>query len=174
MTQARTIAEVIAGEMGYASKQATFADALGIASVMMNRSIATGVPVDQIARDAAAFNAYGKALPPGVGPQQIAMAAKALEHVQQNGPLITAKYYATPKAAKNLPKNLKQVEATTAHQFYDDPQHRPISVQNKTYAIQPNAMERIQSMVQQAVQKPPRPSRAFHRPPRRWQGKRST
>lgn len=110
--------------MTYASPEATWQDALAIASVMANRAQALGVTQQQVVGVQNQFNAYGKSLPAGAN---IELAQEALDNVAKFGPTTAATFYATPSAVKNLPTGLSQVsEIEGGHQFFEDPYGRAI------------------------------------------------
>lgn len=125
MPQARTIAEVIAGEAVHGTREQRYADMLGIASVISNRSTVTGVPAESIVSAPNQFDAYGKSLPSGAN-KFTGLAQQAWDQVQTTGPVHPGTYYATPKATKNLPKGLAPITATTGHQYFVDPAARAI------------------------------------------------
>lgn len=128
MAKARTVADVILGEAVSGSPAKRYADMKAIASVIANRARALGVTPEQVVSNRREFNAYGKSLPAGVGAYR-SMAQRALDDVATNGPIHSGTFYATPKAAGNLPKGLKQETATTGHIYYSDPQNRAIGTQ---------------------------------------------
>lgn len=139
---ARTPAQVIAAEAAYnGSDETRFADMLGIASVVANRALMTGVTPAQVVGVRSQFNAYGKAMPPGAQ-RYVDMAQAAIDDVEQNGPVNTATYYATPAAVGNLPGGLEQVDQTEqGHIYYSDPLSRPIKTTLGTMAVDPNALD---------------------------------
>lgn len=128
MAKARTVADVILGEAVSGSPAKRYADMKAIASVIANRARALGVTPEQVVSNRREFNAYGKSLPAGVGAYR-SLAQRALDDVATNGPIHSGTFYATPKAAGNLPKGLKQETATTGHIYYSDPQNRAIGTQ---------------------------------------------
>jgi len=121
MAKAQSVEDVVLGE----AKAGNYADMVAIASVIENRSRQLGVTYEQVVQDQREFNAYNKALPPGVN-QFRDLARKAIEQVQTQGPVHRAKFYATPSATKGLPKGLSYVTETAGHQFFEDPQNRAI------------------------------------------------
>jgi hypothetical protein len=125
LPQARTIAEVIAGEATHGTREQRYADMLGIASVISNRSTVTGVPADSIISAPRQFDAYGKSLPPGTN-AYTGLAQQAWDQVQTTGPVHPGTYYATPSATKNLPSGLVEATATTGHKYFVDPAARAI------------------------------------------------
>lgn len=125
MAKARTVADVILGEAVSGSPAKRYADMKAIASVIANRARALGVTPEQVVSNRREFNAYGKSLPAGVGAYR-SMAQQALDDVATNGPIHSGTFYATPNAAGNLPKGLKQETATAGHIYYSDPQNRAI------------------------------------------------
>lgn len=125
MAKARTVADVILGEAASGSPAKRYADMKAIASVIANRARALGVTPEQVVSNRREFNAYGKSLPAGVGAYR-SLAQRALDDVATNGPIHSGTFYATPNAAGNLPKGLKQEAATSGHIYYSDPQNRAI------------------------------------------------
>ena len=150
--KAKTIAEVVAGEMTYKGDQATqWGDALGIASTIANRAKAYGVSPEDIVSAPGQYNAYGKALPPGVGAAQIARAQKALDTVAQYGPVTPATHYALPSATKNIKgwSSFKQVDQVPgSHVFAIDPQMRAIRTATGVVQAQPNAFQDLVNSAQ--------------------------
>ena len=121
MAKAQSVEDVVLGE----AKAGNYADMVAIASVIENRSRQLGVTYEQVVQNQDEFNAYNKALPPGVN-QFRDMARKAIEQVQTQGPVHRATFYATPSATKGLPKGLSYVTETAGHKFFEDPQNRAI------------------------------------------------
>lgn len=103
-----------------------YADMVGIVSVIDNRSKATGVSYQDVVAAPGQFDAFGKALPAGVGKYRD-MAKQAIADVKARGPVHEATFYATPAAAKGLPKGLTPVAKTAGHQYYSDPKGRAIA-----------------------------------------------
>lgn len=122
---ANDVIGTLLGEAGGKTAAERYRDMLGIASVMANRAVATGQPLQSIVSAPNQFSAYGKSLPKGVEKFE-ALARMAVEQVTKWGPVNNATYYSTPAATKNLPKGLDPVTATTAHQYFTDPQNRAI------------------------------------------------
>jgi len=122
---AKTVAQVIAGEAVSGTREQRFDDMKAIASVIENRAKALGVTQQQVVANRREFNAYGKALPAGAA-AYIGLADEALQHVDINGPIHNATFYATPAAKKNLPKGLVQETKTTGHVYFSDPKNRAI------------------------------------------------
>lgn len=121
---ARSPAQVVAGEMTYASPEATWRDALAIASVIANRAISLGVTPQQVVGIQKEFNAYNKGLPAGAN---VDLAQQAIDNVNEFGPTTTATFYAMPRAVHNLPPGLNQIDAVEGgHRFFEDPQERGI------------------------------------------------
>lgn len=102
-----------------------YQDMLGIVSVIDNRSKATGVSYKDVVSVPSQFNAYGKAMPKGVEAYRD-LAKQAIAEVQAKGPVHAATFYATPAAAKGLPKGLAFETKTAGHQYYSDPKGRAI------------------------------------------------
>lgn len=123
--QARTVADVVLGEAVHGSRANRFADMLGIMSVIDNRARLTGTTWQDVISAPGQFDAYGKALPPGVTAYRD-LAEEAIKSVRIGGPIHTGTYYATPKATKNLPQGLVAVTATTGHRYFSDPMSRAI------------------------------------------------
>lgn len=126
MAEARTIAEVIAGEATYGTPEERWADMVAIASVIQNRARQLGVSPQEVVANAKEFNAYGKALPEGVDSNIVDMAQRAMTYVQDYGPVNDATFYSTPAAQDGLPSGLQEVNRTTGHTFKADPQNRAI------------------------------------------------
>lgn len=103
-----------------------YADMVGIVSVIDNRAKATGVSYQDVVAAPGQFDAFGKALPAGVGKYRD-MAKQAIADVKARGPVHEATFYATPAAAKGLPKGLTPVAKTAGHQYYSDPKGRAIA-----------------------------------------------
>ena len=103
-----------------------YADMVGIVSVIDNRSKATGVSYQDVVAAPGQFDAFGKSLPAGVGKYRD-MARQAIADVKARGPVHTATFYATPAAAKGLPKGLVEEARSGAHTFYSDPKGRAIA-----------------------------------------------
>ena len=121
---ARSPAQVVAGEMTYASPEATWRDALAIASVIANRAISLGVTPQQVVGIQKEFNAYAKGLPAGA---DVELAQQAIDNVNEFGPTTTATFYAMPRAVDNLPPGLNQIDAVDGgHRYFEDPQERGI------------------------------------------------
>lgn len=137
MARALDPASVIAGEAVSGTLDERFADMVGIASVIANRAAQLGVSPQDVIANTTEFNAYNRALPPGVNQEHIDLAQQAMDYVAQNGPINNATFYATPAAADNLPSGLSYENATTGHNFYSDPQGRAIGTANGY--VTPNA-----------------------------------
>lgn len=125
MAKAKSVIDTILGEAASGTRAQRFQDMLGIASVIANRAAMTGKTLQQVVSAPRQFDAYGKALPKGVEAHR-ALAERALQQVLISGPIHNATYYATPAAAKNLPKGLQQIDQTTGHVYFSDPQNRAI------------------------------------------------
>lgn len=122
---ARSVVDVVLGEAVAGPTPKRYQDMLAIASVIANRATLTGLTPQQIVANQREFNAYGKALPKGANAYR-ELAEQAIREVQTAGPVHRATFYATPSAAKNLPKGLEHVTSTTGHRYYSDPQNRAI------------------------------------------------
>lgn len=103
-----------------------YADMVGIVSVIDNRSKATGVSYQDVVAAPGQFDAFGKSLPAGVGKYRD-MAAQAIADVKARGPVHAATFYATPAAAKGLPRGLSFETKTRGHNYYSDPKGRAIA-----------------------------------------------
>jgi hypothetical protein len=103
-----------------------YADMVGIVSVIDNRSRATGVSYQDVVAAPGQFDAFGKSLPAGVG-QYRDMAKQAIADVKARGPVHAATFYATPAAAKGLPRGLALETKTRGHNYYSDPKGRAIA-----------------------------------------------
>lgn len=125
MAKVKSVVDTILGEAAYGTPQQRYADMVNIASVIANRAAQTRTTPQQVVSVRSEFNAYGKPLPSGVEKYR-SLAQQALDDVLANGPKHNATFYATPKAAKNLPKGLKQVASTSGHVYFTDPQNRAI------------------------------------------------
>lgn len=122
--KAKSVVDVILGEAAHGSKEQRYEDMLAIASVISNRARLSGRPMNDVVSHRGEFNAFGKPLPAGAGSYRT-LAEKALKEIEANGPVHGATYYATPRAARNLPSGLERVGQTTGHVYYTDPQMRP-------------------------------------------------
>lgn len=120
---ARSVIDVILGE----AKGGSYEDMLAVASAIVNRANHLGVSPEEVvsAGNGSEFNAYGKALPPGVGAYRD-QATMAFRQADNGFPSHSGQFYATPAAAGNLPGGLQQVGSTAGHNFYSDPQGRAI------------------------------------------------
>nr|WMC99345.1 D-Ala-D-Ala carboxypeptidase family metallohydrolase [Aminobacter aminovorans] len=125
MAKVKSVVDTILGEATYGTPQQRYTDMVNIASVIANRAAQTRTTPQQVVSVRSEFNAYGKPLPAGVEKYR-SLAQQALDDVLANGPKHNATFYATPKAAKNLPKGLKQVASTSGHVYFADPQNRAI------------------------------------------------
>lgn len=115
---ARTPAEVIASEISYASPETAWADALAIASVVYNRSLALQVTPQQVVGVKKEFNAYNGAMPAGA---DVDLAQQAIDNVSKFGPVTAATFYAMPRAVENLPPT-KQFDMAVdgGHQYFTE------------------------------------------------------
>lgn len=141
MAKATSVIDVILGEAAGAKQKASpeerYADMLGIASVVGNRSTRTNTPADDVvaAKDKYGnpqFDAYGNKLPSGVEAYR-GLAEQAWNHVQTVGPVHNGVFYAAPGANLGI-KGLVTVDQTKGHVFYDDPENRNILVGDNRYA----------------------------------------
>ena len=122
MPIAKSVEDTVLGE----AKAGNYQDMLGIVSVIDNRSKQLGVSYNDVVAARGQFDAYGKAMPPGVGKYR-GMAQQAIAEVREKGPVHQATFYATPAAAKGLPKGLSLETKTEGHNYYSDPQGRSIA-----------------------------------------------
>lgn len=113
--------DVIMAEMAPGDRE----DAFYIASVILNRSTALGVPPEKVLTSEE-FSSIGKPQPPGRTKTDRQMVAEIWADVQRYGPTHNGLYFATPEAAKRLPSGLKEVGRTKGHIFFSDPSNRPI------------------------------------------------
>ena len=145
--KARTIAEVVAGEMTHkGTPDQQWGDALGIASTIANRAQAYGVSPQAVVAAPGQYNAYGRNLPKGIGAKEIAMAEKALRTVAEKGPVIAATHYALPSATKNIKgwSSFKQLDSIPgSHVFAIDPNMQAIRTTQGVMQAQPNAFENL-------------------------------
>lgn len=125
MTTAKTVQDVILGEAGGSTPQERYQDMLAIASVIQNRANALEVAPQDVVGVQREFNAYGNRLPAGVENYR-GLANRAWNYVQTSGPVIPSSFYATPKAARNLPRGLRFDTQTKGHMFFNDPKTRNI------------------------------------------------
>ena len=136
MAKVSTVIDTILAEAGGSTPAERLEDMKAIASVILNRSVQLGKPLEDIISVPSEFNAYGKAFPPGVEKYR-ALAEQALKEVQENGPVHDATFYATPKAAHRLPDGLQAETETAGHQFFSDPERR--SIRTAQGFVQPDA-----------------------------------
>jgi hypothetical protein len=127
---AKTWDQVMARE--YSSRgtpEQQWADALGVASAVYNRAIATGTDYNTVVADKSQFNAYNLPMQPG-DLKRTELAKAAMAQVEQFGPVHNGTYYATPAAVGNLPKGLEDTgyEVPTGHVYKNDPLSRAIVV----------------------------------------------
>ena len=121
MAKAKSVEDVVLGE----ALAGNWEDMLGIVSTIENRSRQLGVSYENVVQNQNEFNAYNKALPPGVDKHR-AMARQAIEQVKTQGPVHNATFYATPAAVGGLPKDLAYATETPGHRFFTDPKKRAI------------------------------------------------
>lgn len=145
--KATTVEDVVLGE----AKAGSFEDMVAIASVIENRSRQLGKSYKDVVSVQAEFNAYNKALPPGVESYR-SMARQAIEQVKENGPVHNATFYATPAATKNLPSGLTPVTSTVGHQFFADPQMR--SIRTVDGFVKPSAAAAVPNSVPTPTSRP--------------------
>ncbi|MCA0342828.1 MAG: M23 family metallopeptidase [Proteobacteria bacterium] len=124
-TLAKSVVDVLLGEGVSGTKEERYEDFLGIASVIHNRSALLGVTPKDVVSVRAEFNAYNKALPAGVERYR-ELAQQAWDEVQENGPIHTGTFYATPTRAHVISGGKNLVDKTKGHQFYEDPMFRSI------------------------------------------------
>ena len=136
MAKVSTVIDTILAEAGGSTPAERLEDMKAIASVIANRAAQLGVSLEDVVSVPSEFNAYGKAFPPGVEKYR-ALAARALKDVQENGPVHTATFYATPKAAHRLPDGLQAETETAGHQYFSDPERR--SIRTAQGFVQPDA-----------------------------------
>jgi hypothetical protein len=122
MPIAKSVEDTVLGE----ALAGNYEDILGVVSVIDNRARQTKTTYDDVVSAKGQFNAFGKALPPGVGKYR-GLVQKAIAEVQTKGPVHQATFYATPAAAKGLPKGLAFEAKTAGHQYYSDPKGRSIA-----------------------------------------------
>lgn len=142
--KARTVTDVVMGEAGGKTAAQRFNDMKHIASVMVNRALATGTTIEDVALNRSQFNAFGKRLPAGVEKYRN-LAQKAIEDVLTNGPVTDATYYATPAAKKNLPKGLDAETKTASHEYFSDPHGRAIVTRQGAMPVsyQPSSIQNV-------------------------------
>lgn len=121
--RAQSVVDVILGE----AAAGNYPDMLGIASVIVNRAMATGATLEDVVSAKGQFDAYGRSVPKGTTKFRD-QAQAALEEVLTKGPTTPAMFYATPAATKNLPKGLELAQETAGHQYFTDPANRAIAV----------------------------------------------
>jgi hypothetical protein len=148
MPIAKSVQDVILGEAAYTGvKDITYADMMGIASVIKNRALALGVDYDDVISVNSEFDAYGKQLPPGVGAYR-SLAEDAWADVLTNGSITDATFYATPAAVDNLPSGLEQQAAVPGgHVYFSDPLER--SIKTKLGYKQPANLATVRAAVEQ-------------------------
>lgn len=122
MGKVSSVVDTVLGE----AKAGNYQDMLGIVSVIDNRAKSLGVSYQDVVAAKGQFDAFGKSLPAGVGKYRD-MALQAIEAVKTKGPVHSATFYATPAAAKGLPKGLSFETKTPGHNFYSDPKGRAIA-----------------------------------------------
>ena len=123
---ARSLVDVVLGEAVSGTRAQRFEDMKAIASAVANRANRANVSVNDVISAKGQFDAYGKALPPGVEAFR-SLAEQAIAEVEQFGPTHAGTFYATPSATKNLPSGLQPVTKTAGHVYFDDPQNRAIA-----------------------------------------------
>lgn len=135
-------ASLLLGEAGGKTAAERYNDMLHIASVVVNRSNATGRPVSDIIANSREFNAWGKALPPGTS-KYAGLAEQAIQQVLREGPVTNATFYATPAAKGNLPSGLSATTKTASHEYFTDPQNRAIGTANGYAQVSPINIEPV-------------------------------
>lgn len=142
--KAKTVTDVVMGEAGGKTAAQRYNDMKHIASVMVNRALATGTTIADVALSRSQFNAYGKKLPAGVEKYRN-LAEKAIDDVLTNGPVTDATYYATPAAKKNLPKGLDPETKTASHEYFSDPHGRAIVTRQGAMPVsyQPTSIQNV-------------------------------
>ncbi len=148
MPIAKSIQDVILGEAAYTGvKDITYADMMGIASVINNRAIALGIDPSDVVSVKSEFNAYNSRLPAGVESYR-EMADQAWGDVLKNGSITNATFYSTPAATKNLPTGLEQQAAVPGgHVYFSDPYERAINT--KVGYRQPQDLATVRAQVEQ-------------------------
>lgn len=136
--KATSVIDVLLGEAVHGSRKQRLADMKAIASVIANRAKELGVSPEEVISAPGEFSAYGKKLPAGVEAYRD-LAKQALAEVEQNGPVHSGTFYATPSAKKNLPSGLQKVASTTGHIYFDDPKNRAIETALGYRTPDPNA-----------------------------------
>lgn len=147
MPIAKSVEDTVLGE----ALAGDYADILGVVSVIDNRSKQLGVSYQDVVAAKGQFDAYGKAMPAGVSKYR-GLVDKAIAEVQEKGPVHSATFYATPAAAKGLPKGLAFETKTAGHQYYSDPQNRAIGTAQGYKTPDPTAMATPQGLTDVAGQ----------------------
>ncbi len=155
---ARSVVDVMLGEaVGQIqdpniTDQERLEDMLGIISVIDNRAKLTGTTHKDIISAKRGlnkqFDAYGKALPAGVEKYR-SLAEKALNQVEETGPVHAGTYYATPEKFGKLSRDLKlEVVAQTAgHTYGFDPNYKPFVTARGVVAVKPAAIAALEKLV---------------------------
>lgn len=125
MATAKSVIDVVLGEAGGSTPAERYEDMKAIVSVMANRARQLGKTLEEVVKAPRQFSAYGQPLPKGVERFR-ELAERAIQEVQQNGPVHEATFYATPAAVDNLPGELAFATETAGHRFFTDPQNRSI------------------------------------------------
>ncbi len=138
---AKSVVDVVLGEAAHGTVEQRFEDMVAIFSVIKNRATQLRETPENIVSVQREFNAYNKALPPGAERFR-SLAKKAMEYVDQNGPVHKATFFATPKTAHRLPSGKAFETQTSGHQYFSDPEGRAIrtAVGFKTPNRQPVAV----------------------------------
>jgi hypothetical protein len=139
MPTAKSVEDTVLGE----AKAGNYQDILGVVSVIDNRSKQLGVSYQDVVSARGQFDAYGKALPSGVGKYR-GLVDKAIAEVAAKGPVHQATFYATPAAVKGLPKGLSFETKTAGHQYYSDPKGRSIATAQGYKTPDKTAMSPVQ------------------------------
>lgn len=163
--KAESIIDVMLGEAVSGNPRARMKDLKAIASVIANRSALLGVDPQSVVASRREFNAYGKALPPGVNKFR-GLAEQAWKEVQEQGPVHAGTFYATPSATKNLPKGLAPVDQTKGHVFFSDPYARSIGTALGYKKPSMDAQQQLAGLAGKTIPTPmSRPSTGFQAAP---------
>lgn len=153
MARARTVADVILAEATSGSTAERWNDMLGIASVIANRANATNEDFQSIISAKGQFDGYGMPIPEGAEAYR-SLAEQAINHVQQNGPVHGATYFATQPAVPGLKNSapnaaLNEVGRTKGHTYFEDRNFAPIVT--AAGAIAPNRESLIAARMPQQM-----------------------
>lgn len=162
--RAQSVIDVMLGEGVSGPIDARYSDLEAIASAIANRANALGVSPQSVVSNRREFNAYGKSLPAGVNAYR-GLAQQAWDNVMQNGPTHTGSFYATPRAAKNLPRGLEAVATTKGHQFFSDPYARSINTAQGYRKPSMEAQQQLADLAGVSIPTPmDKPSASFSAP----------